>query len=348
MSPFRYHDLELRPGERGRTRLPVAQLAGGYRLSLPLHAIHGALPGPTLLVVGVVHGEEIFAIDAIRLALQDIDPEALRGTLLAVPVANPPALASQTRNNPLDMLDLNRQFPGSKDGWLSERIAAELNGLVDRADALLHIDGGSAERVIHYTFVKQSGGSTDQESERLSRAFGMATLYRGPQASGSLTSYAAERGIPAVLAEVGGSMLYTDPGYLERAAQGVRNVAWGLGMLDEPGSRPTEQRLLTRRVLMRVPEGGIFHPAVGIDAIDRPLAQGTLLGSVLDPYTLETVATLEAPYARSILLQMRVLPTAVQPGDYAFIVADLDSAVPTAAATDRTVHVRTGGGRRRS
>jgi predicted deacylase len=85
--------------------------------------------------------------------------------------------------------------------------------------------------------------------------------------------------------------------------------------------------MVTRRTLVRVPHGGIFHPAVGIEALDSEVRGDTVLGTVVDPYTLEQVAEIRAPYARSALLQMRVLPSAVQPGEYAYIIADLDSAV---------------------
>lgn len=327
MSSFRLQGLEVARGDRGTTRLPVADLAGGYNLSVPLHVVHGAKDGPTLLVVGVVHGEEIFAVDAIRLALAKIDASRLAGTIMAVPVANPPAFAAQTRNMPLDMLDLNRQFPGSSNGWLSERIAATISPLIDRSDCLIHIDGGSLERVIHYVFVK-SDGSPNDETERLSRAFGLKLLYRGAHSQGSITSYAAGRGIPAVLAEIGGSTLYADPRYLQSAAGGVINVMRALHMLDEAPEATSGQLLLTKRTLVRVPVGGILHPAVGLEAIDRELAADTLLGTVIDPYTLEEVGAIRTPYPRSVLLQMRVLPSAVQPGDYAFIIADLASAEP--------------------
>ena len=318
----------VRPGERGRSDLAVSLLASGHALTLPVHLVRGAEDGPCLLVVGVVHGEEIFAIDVIARVLRTLDPRSLRGSVVAVPVANPLALASQTRNTPTDMLDLNRQFPGDDMGWLSQRIAARLRELVEGADCLLHLDGGAAERVIHYTFVKR-GGPMDTENLRLSRAFGLRTLYAGPQAPGSLTSYAAERGIPCVLAEIGGGPLYADPAYLERATRGVLGVMRALDMLDDASLPPDDQRLLTRRTMLRIGAGGIFHPAVGLGAIDASIPGGTELGTVLDPFGLEVAETLEAPYERSVLLQMRVVPTVVQPGDYAFIVADLDSAIVT-------------------
>lgn len=326
MNPFTYRDLTVQQGAIESIRLPIGQLASGYPLSLPLHVAHGTRPGPTLLLLGVIHGDEIFAIDVIRRALHKLDVDTLRGTVLAVPVCNPAALAAQTRNTPLDMLNLNRLFPGKSDGWLSERMAAELRQLVDRSDCLIHLDGGSAERIIHYVFVKGGDNARARDIERLSKVFGLKMLYRGPQVPGSVTSYAAENGIPCVLAEIGGAMLYTDPVYLRRAVQGVTNVMRELGMIDGEVALPPEQFLLTKRVLVRVPEGGIFHPSVGLEVIDQPVSKGTVLGILIDPYSLKEITSITAPYDQSIIFQMRVLPTAVQPGDYAYIIGDYDSA----------------------
>ena len=98
------------------------------------------------------------------------------------------------------------------------------------------------------------------------------------------------------------------------------------GMVSARVPASSEQQVLTRRTLVRVPQGGIFHPVVGLEAVDGEIPGETVLGVVVDPYSLEQVAEIRAPYARSALLQLRVLPSAVQPGDYAYIIADLDSA----------------------
>ena len=42
--------------------------------------------------------------------------DAFRGELALLPVANPYAFQSLTRNTPLDMSNLNRVFPGSWTG----------------------------------------------------------------------------------------------------------------------------------------------------------------------------------------------------------------------------------------
>src|SRR5258708_39569273 len=97
-------------------RIPVTTLASGFELFIPLHRLEGRSPGPTLGLSALVHGDEPLTNEVVRQVLSSIDPADLRGTLLAVPVVNPLAFESLTRHTPVDMLDLNRNFPGSPAG----------------------------------------------------------------------------------------------------------------------------------------------------------------------------------------------------------------------------------------
>jgi predicted deacylase len=326
MSSFAFHDLIVPASGYGRVALPVTRMAGGYPVTIPLHVAHGAKPGPKVLLLAAVHGEEIFAVDVIRRVLREVDRTSLRGTIMAIPVGNPPSLEWRTRNTPVDMLNMNRVFPGKAGGWLSERMAAVISEVVRGVNVVIDIDGGSAERVIHYVYVKESTDAVGRQVEELSRVFGLELLYRGPFFDGSVSSYAQDLGIPCIVPEVGGSFLYLDGRFLDQAVAGVMNVMRHLGMLDGAPVKPLQQYMITDRVLIRVPQGGIFHPLVGVESLNRPLRRGTPLGSIMDPYTLEDVATMTAPWDDSVLLQMRVLVSAVHPGDYAYIIGNRGSA----------------------
>lgn len=331
MVAIKVRDLTVQPGDRGQTRIEVCQMAGGYPLTLPLHILHGTRPGPKLLLVAAVHGEEIFAIEVIRQVLRRIELPRLAGSVLAIPVANPPSLEWRTRNTPIDMLNMNRVFPGNKEGWITERLAAAVAEIVEDVDVVIDLDGGNSERVIHYTYVKQAEGAWGRQVEELSRVYGMEYLYSGPFFQGSVSEFAQNLGIPAIVPEVGGSLLFQDSRFLEEAVHGVFNVMRYLGMLDGSPKASTRQFLLVQRRLIRVPRGGIFCPEVGIESLNTPLPKGTLLARVVDPYSLDEVATITSPYHDSILLQMRALLSTVQPGDYAFIIGDGSTAVPIKA-----------------
>src|SRR5262249_30755751 len=88
--------IDAPPGERAFGYLDITALATGKRLEVPMHVLAGARPGPTLLVASTAHGDEIFPMLTIRELLSRVDPKSLRGTLVAVPLLNPPAFETQT------------------------------------------------------------------------------------------------------------------------------------------------------------------------------------------------------------------------------------------------------------
>ncbi|KKL94236.1 hypothetical protein LCGC14_1866740, partial [marine sediment metagenome] len=91
--------------------LPVTTLSDGSELHLPLHVLRGKRAGPTLGLTGMIHGNEALpSVAIIRQILEQVDPDDLTGSIMAVPVCNPPAAGSNTRNTPLDGMNLNDAF----------------------------------------------------------------------------------------------------------------------------------------------------------------------------------------------------------------------------------------------
>lgn len=91
-------------------------------LSLPLLQAVGARPGPVFAVTAGVHGDEYEGVRAIFEVFESIDAADLAGTVLAVPVVNPPAHWAVTRTSPVDGANLARVFPGDTQGTLSDRL----------------------------------------------------------------------------------------------------------------------------------------------------------------------------------------------------------------------------------
>ncbi len=104
------------------------------------HTFHGLAPGPRLLVLGAVHGNETCGTQAITQLLHDIDNGALaleRGTLTFVPVTNP--LAYQLKQRTGDR-NLNRNMaPSAIAQDFEDRIANLLCPLLDAHDVLLDL-----------------------------------------------------------------------------------------------------------------------------------------------------------------------------------------------------------------
>jgi predicted deacylase len=102
--------------------------------------LSGASPGPRVVLLGGVHGDEYEGIAAASLAFRDLDPQALHGTLTIVPVSNPLAFDVGMRETPEDGKNLARVFPGSESGSVTERIAHALTtGAIQGADFLIDL-----------------------------------------------------------------------------------------------------------------------------------------------------------------------------------------------------------------
>ena len=116
---------------------------------LRVHTLHGLAPGPALLVLGAVHGNEICGSQAIMQLLQDIDAGSLRierGSVTFVPITNP--LAHQLKRRFGDR-NLNRNMaPSAIPQDFEDRLANVLCPLLDAHDVLLDLHsfhtGGAA------------------------------------------------------------------------------------------------------------------------------------------------------------------------------------------------------------
>ena len=97
-------------------------------------------PGPALIVMGAVHGDEVCGAHACAALMEDLDAGRLtltRGRLTVLPVANPLAFARGTREGEGN---LNRRFvPQAAPANNEERLAAQLAPLLGRHDALLDL-----------------------------------------------------------------------------------------------------------------------------------------------------------------------------------------------------------------
>ena len=298
--------------------IPVTTLASGYRLALPVHEINGAQPGPTLGMTALIHGDELLPNVIFRRIWQELDAARLRGRLLLMPVANPLALESYTRNTPLDMGNLNRLYPGAPDGLFTELLAnVMMDHFVPELDYLLDWHAGGTFPIVDYVF--NSPGAPD-----LAHAFGLSVIYDGPVFDGALARLAEEQGVPTVIVEIGGGGLL-DARYIAVGVRGVYNVMKALGMMDGNPEVPQNQVVVSELETIRPRTGGVLFPELSLEQIGKIVSGGTVLGRVISPYTFEELEVLHAPFAASLIVLLRATPTRVNPGDYAFMAANADT-----------------------
>ena len=202
----------------------MAQGSSGW-ITLPMkvdaYVCRGATPGPIAAIVAGVHGDEYEGPLAVAGLTKRLDPNAMQGSVVAIPVANPMAFGAAQRTTPEDGLNLARTFPGSRHGSVTEKLAAAIfDTAVADADFVIDLHSGGVE----YNFLPLAGFYGEAQSRNPSysaaRHMGLPVLWQLPETAGVLSCEAWKRGIPAVGAE------YLGAGQLSR--QGVSTYIEGI------------------------------------------------------------------------------------------------------------------------
>jgi predicted deacylase len=125
---------------------PSASAAGTAADSLRIHTFASLEPGPRLLVMGGVHGDEVSGTLGIERILAELDAGALqlqRGELTLVPVANPLARRRMRREGERN---LNRLFrPSEAPADYEARVTNVLAPLIARHEVLLDLHSFQSE-----------------------------------------------------------------------------------------------------------------------------------------------------------------------------------------------------------
>jgi predicted deacylase len=290
--PIVIGQVSAAPGERA-TGLVQVNLGDGNVALLPVAIVHGTAPGPRVAVTAGIHGAEYVSIAALREVVLDLDPAAVHGAVVAVLTANPKAFAARAIYvNPMDGLNLNRQFPGDPAGsasqllarWLTDHVIAGSDVFVD-----MHC-GDMNEALVSFTGIEATGdAAVDARSRELADAYGLRYLLIGPS-PGTTTTAAASLGIPAVLGEVGGQGRWPADDVALHAA-GFRRLLHAAGVIDAAPDQPRHvTEVLPHEAWMRAANTGYWHPSVEVGS---RLAAGSAVGEVRDAFG----AVLERPTA---------------------------------------------------
>jgi predicted deacylase len=288
----------------------------GY--DIPIAVIHGAKPGPVLAVVAGAHGTEYASILAIEeLMAADprsrIDPAALSGTLILVPLVNVASFERLTPHvNPVDNKSMNRFYPGSATGTQTERASfAMTKEVVEQCDHLIDLHGGDLDENLRpYSYWTVTGDKKqDEMSKGMVLAFGLDHIIvssdrpTDPAASRFLENTASTRKKPSFTAEAGrsGPVEANDVTLL---VNGIRGVMAYLKMTTDAVKLVTNPIWVEQIVSIAAEQDGIFYPAVSRDA---HVTKGDRIGTVRD-YFGKTIAELSAPDT-GIIMFVRALPS---------------------------------------
>jgi len=223
-----------------------------------------------------------------------------------------------TGNTPYDQVNLNRTFPGAREGLPTEQLAHVLSEhVIPACDVILDFHAAGHHGHVDYVIAG--------DDEELGLAFGRAHVYVGPSFAGTLTGYARQRGVRTITPELGGVAM-DDRATVAAGVAGILNVLRHLRMVGGAVEHAPRQIVFTRKKVLRPTRGGVLLSAVGVDAIGAQVPEGTLLATVRSPFTGEPLEEITAPYAQNVIIHVRTIAAPIAPGMYAYQTADLDGA----------------------
>jgi predicted deacylase len=302
-------------------RIPISHFADGTEVALFLHELVGTRgAGPTFGISAAIHGNEPTGTQVVMEVARRYADGDFRGRLLLLPVANPHSFQANVRFTPIDGQNLNRVFPGKANGMFTDQLALKVKEVfLDRIDAYADFHTGTDRPTVDYTYI--------HNAEDLSRAFGTKLLYRpqagkgGPVFDGTSKSVTTARGVPSVTIELGGGVVDQSP-YVARGVAGIVNMMRTLGMLDE-APVPTPGQIVVHAIATIYPtQGGFLRTEA--PALGEEIAGEAVLGRVISPYTFEELEVIRNPVQQGVMILSHLTPNLVQPGDFGYMVGDLD------------------------
>ena len=312
-APFSVGSVSARPGTAARGALEVAPLGGDPGASIPVTIVHGATPGPVLVLVAGVHGMEYTPILALQRLAASADPRQLRGTLVLVHVANMPSFLGRTvYYSPVDGKNLNRVFPGKATGTLSERIADVLTReVIAKATHLVDVHCGDGNEWLRpYTYWMTSGApEVSRVAREMALAFGLEHIVidterpADPSVSVYLANTAILRGTPALTVESGG-LAGTDEASIARIERGAAGLLKYLGMRTD-GPEPLAHPVWIGPIeVLRSSTTGLLHPQL---EPGHTVTKGALVAYVTDFHGTR-LEEIRAPFDGEVLYVVATPP----------------------------------------
>jgi predicted deacylase len=272
--------------QRGVLRIPYSsdRSAYGY-IPIPLWVAHGGT-GPTVLLTGANHGDEYEGPVALMRLFHEGIFEKVNGRLIVIPALNVPAYLAGTRTSPIDRVNLNRAFPGKRDGTVTEMLAHYIETvLLPLADYAIDLHSGGLSLNYLPTLITYAP-RTAQEGEKLDlivRAFNPPRwLLMDLLSEDRVIGAAAQRSDTIfVSGEFGGGATIDRDG-VQIVVDGLKGVLAALGIIE--GASPRTPRTVRLQVkpgehYVYAPRSGVFDPAY---ALGDQVKKGQIAGHLYD------------------------------------------------------------------
>jgi len=272
---------DINPGENKVIKLPIGSLPTGTPIKIPVYVFNGKEKGPTVLLQGGLHGDEINGVETCkRMLVNEYFTNIKKGCVIVIPLLNVYGFIHFSRDLP-DGKDVNRSFPGSKSGSLAGRIAYyHTHEILPHVDFGIDFHTGGAMRS-NYPQIRCTPNC--KRSKKLAKIFNAPVQFESNLIKKSFRATAEKQETPMLVFEGGESMRF-DEFAINEGIKGTLRVLVYHGLIDTHSiATNTENKTitLTNRKWIRARKGGIFTSNIhNGEAIEKD----QVLGYITDAY----------------------------------------------------------------
>lgn len=236
ISALNVNDLE--PGKKHLFYFQGVQTATGQHWYVSTMVAKGMRPGKRIALVSGVHGDEISTVRTIQTIMDGLNPVEMSGAVLAVLDVSRPAMEGMARRWPnsgrgIDLIDLNREWPGNENGPTApSRHAGMLFNRLLKPNADYAIDFHTS--TTGYDMTAMHIARMDlPEVGAMAELFPIDQIFDNPAYPGLLANAFIDAGIPAFTPEIGPPRIL-DHDLIPRFVEGTMNVLKHHGIIAGP------------------------------------------------------------------------------------------------------------------
>ena len=269
------NNLEMKKGKLTKVNLNITRLSSREIVDIPIKVSRSTKNGPTILLLGGIHGNEINGIEIVDRLSKDKSLKLLKGSIIFAPIVNQYGYYNNNRYT-FDGKDLNRSFPGNMKGSVSQKLAYKLaNDLVPLADIIIDFHTGGDQRT-NYPQVRCSFRSEKQME--LAKHFNQPLIVNAPLRDKSLRKLATQKKVPYLLFE-GGKSLERNKEIIDYGIEGTLNLLSKLKMIPTKKVTKHKSKLINSSSWERAEKTGLFKSFKQAGEIVR---KGEILAEIKD------------------------------------------------------------------
>jgi predicted deacylase len=273
---FSINGSDIALGENARIDLQIAKLPTHTVIDLPVYIHRAPIDGPVLLITAGLHGDELNGVEIIRTLIASKEVIPTTGTVVLLPIVNIYGFLNNSRTMP-DGRDLNRSFPGSKQGSLAARIAYTLmNVVIPHIDYGVDFHTGGANN--NYPQIRCTFDI--EKNLELAKAFSPPFIVNSTLRDGSFRRETQRLG-KTILVFEGGESLRFDEVTIKEGIEGVKRLMSYLGMNNSAFISNRETLIIKKSSWIRATHSGLYRPSINYG---EEVKRNQIIATITDPY----------------------------------------------------------------